>query len=177
MNELWRMSRRFKTRALSTQQAFTLIEIILVVLVLSVVVGLTAPNLSKSLTKHQFEKSADELLNLMRYAQSRAISKGYPVQLVFNDDYREYWLAEAGQDHSDHAEDASFERIPGRMGTTRRVPEGVELRAEDVRKIEFYTDGRMDKAEISVCKKRRCRVLSTRIQRGFIRAFDSGDQY
>ncbi len=162
-------------RTSSTQRAFTLIEIILVVLILTVIAGLAAPNLSRSLTKHQFEKSADELFNLMRYAQSRAITQGHDVRLVFNDDYTEYWLSEDAEDKSLTSPEAEFSRVPGRMGLTRRIPESIRVQSEEKDHLTFYPDGQIDRAEFAVCKGDRCKVVSTRIQRGFIRSFDSED--
>ena len=150
---------------------FTLVEMLLVLLILTVVAGLTAPNLSRSLTQHQFQKSADELLNMMRYAQSRAITKGHAVRLVFNEDYQEYWLTEASA--NPEASDQAFERVPGRMGAPRLIPDDVTVESdEDLSELTFYPDGRMDRRELGVCKNSRCKMISTRIQRGFIRSFD-----
>lgn len=161
-------------RRIASRRGFTLVEILLVLLILTVIVGLTAPNLSRSLTKHQFEKSAEELLNLMRYAQSRAITRGHSVRLVFNDENTEYWLAEDSVSGSDSGnEAASSERVPGSMGATRRVPGDVVLRTEDIAVLTFYPDGRMDRTELGVCRGGRCKMISTRIQRGFIRSYDA----
>lgn len=157
-------------------RAFTLVEIILVLLILTVIAGLSAPNLRKSLTQHQFEKSAEELHNVMRYAQSRAITKGRPVRLVFNDEFTGFWLTEDAGEAEAIVDSYAFERISGRMGTTWRLPAEISIRTEaDISGLTFYADGRMDKVELAVCKQSRCKVISTKIQRGFIRSFESED--
>ena len=156
-------------------RAFTLVEIILVLLILTVIAGLSAPSLSKSLTKYQFEKSAAELINLMRYAQSRAITRSRPVRLEFNTELTEYWLTEVrSADPSVEEASNEFERLSGRMGAKRRVPAELVVKIDaTIAGLTFYPDGRMDKAELAVCKQERCKIISTRIQRGFIRSFDS----
>ncbi|MCA9402158.1 MAG: GspH/FimT family pseudopilin [Candidatus Omnitrophica bacterium] len=155
-------------------RAFTLVEIILVLLILTVIAGLSAPSLSKSLTKHQFDKTADQLINLMRYAQSRAITRSRPVRLEFNSGLTEFWLTEVRSTDPAVEESNEFERLPGRMGVARRVPAELAVRIDaHISGLTFYPDGRMDKAELAVCKEKRCKIISTRIQRGFIRSFDS----
>ena len=58
---------------------FTLLELILVVLVISLALGVSIPSLSRGTASVQLKTSARDVLNTMRYARERAITE----QMVF----------------------------------------------------------------------------------------------
>jgi prepilin-type N-terminal cleavage/methylation domain-containing protein len=66
------------------QGAFTLIELILVMAVLSVVFALAAPTLSRFFRGQTLEEEGQRLLALTRYGQSRAVSECLPMMLWMN---------------------------------------------------------------------------------------------
>ncbi|MBZ0166261.1 MAG: hypothetical protein K8I00_05590, partial [Candidatus Omnitrophica bacterium] len=82
---------------------------------------------------------------------------------------KSYWLTDA----ADEVGAEVFERFSGRMGQTHRIPTNVVIELEDAQGVTFNVDGSMEKSAISVCQKSRCKVISTRIQRGFIRAYET----
>ncbi|MCX6930914.1 MAG: prepilin-type N-terminal cleavage/methylation domain-containing protein, partial [Verrucomicrobia bacterium] len=61
--------------------AFTLIELILVMALLTIVISLTAPSLSKFFRGRTLDSEARRLLALTRSGQSRAVSEGMPMDL------------------------------------------------------------------------------------------------
>jgi len=61
--------------------AFTLIELILVMTILTVVISLTAPALANFFRGRSLDSEARRLLALTRQGQSRAISEGIPMDL------------------------------------------------------------------------------------------------
>ncbi len=61
--------------------AFTLIEMILVMTILTVAVALTAPSLSRFFRGRALDSEARRLLSVMRHGEERAVSEGVPVQL------------------------------------------------------------------------------------------------
>ena len=61
--------------------AFTLIELILVMTVLTIAVSLTAPALANFFRGRTLESEARRLLALTRQGQSRAVSEGIPMEL------------------------------------------------------------------------------------------------
>ncbi len=63
------------------QTGFTLIELILVMALLTIVISLTAPSLSRFFHGRTLESEARRLLALTRSGQSRAVSEGLPVDL------------------------------------------------------------------------------------------------
>ena len=69
---------RFAHRA---RRGFTLIELILVMALLTVVISLTAPRLSRFFHGRTLDSEARRLLALTRSGQSRAVSEGIPMDL------------------------------------------------------------------------------------------------
>jgi prepilin-type N-terminal cleavage/methylation domain-containing protein len=62
-------------------RAFTLIELILVMALLTIVISLTAPSLSRFFRSRTLDSEARRLLALTRSGQSRAVSEGIPMDL------------------------------------------------------------------------------------------------
>src|SRR5512143_2179039 len=62
-------------------RAFTLIELILVMALLTIVISLTAPKLSRFFHGRTLDSEARRLLALTRSGQSRAVSEGLPMDL------------------------------------------------------------------------------------------------
>src|SRR3954465_13754828 len=61
--------------------AFTLIELILVMTILTIAISVTAPALANFFRGRSLDSEARRLLALTRQGQSRAISEGVPMQL------------------------------------------------------------------------------------------------
>ena len=66
------------------RRGFTLIELILVMALLTVVISLTAPKLSRFFHGRTLDSEARRLLALTRSGQSRAVSEGLPMDLWVN---------------------------------------------------------------------------------------------
>ena len=64
-----------------TRGGFTLIELILVMALLTIVISLTAPKLSRFFHGRTLDSEARRLLALTRSGQSRAVSEGVPMDL------------------------------------------------------------------------------------------------
>src|SRR5664279_2945484 len=63
------------------RRGFTLIELILVMALLTIVISLTAPKLSRFFHGRTLDSEARRLLALTRSGQSRAVSEGMPIDL------------------------------------------------------------------------------------------------
>src|SRR5262245_60257146 len=72
--------------------AFTLIELILVMAILTIAVSITAPALANFFHGRVLDSEARRLLAATRAAQSRAISEGVPVSLWFDSSQNEYGI-------------------------------------------------------------------------------------
>jgi prepilin-type N-terminal cleavage/methylation domain-containing protein len=64
--------------------AFTLIELMLVMAILTIAVSITAPALSHFFRGRSLDSQARMLLALTRHGQSRAVSEGLPMELWFD---------------------------------------------------------------------------------------------
>ena len=84
------------------RRGFTLIELILVMALLTVVISLTAPKLSRFFHGRTLDSEARRLLALTRSGQSRAVSEGTPMDLWVDTQQGSFGLeAEPSFDTSD----------------------------------------------------------------------------
>jgi type II secretion system protein H len=77
---------------MSSNGAFTFIELILVMCLLTVVFSLMVPSLKGFFRARNLESEAQRFLAVTRYGQSRAISEGVPFILWMNPQARTYGL-------------------------------------------------------------------------------------
>lgn len=68
-------------RARPSVLGFTLIELILVMALLAIAASLAAPQMASFFRGRSLDQEARRLLSLTHYAQSRAITEGYPMML------------------------------------------------------------------------------------------------
>jgi len=95
-------SERATRFAHSPGRGFTLIELILVMALLTVVISLTAPKLSRFFHGRTLDSEARRLLALTRSGQSRAVSEGMPMDLWVDADKGVFGLeAEPSYETSD----------------------------------------------------------------------------
>jgi type II secretion system protein H len=74
------------------QVAFTLIELILVMVLLAVMIAISAPSLSRFFRSRSLDSEARRFMALTRHAQSRAVSEGVPMVLWVETKQRTYGL-------------------------------------------------------------------------------------
>src|SRR4051812_33317266 len=67
-----------------SSRAFTLIELILVMAILTIAAALVTPSMSSFFRGRTQEAEAARLLSLTHYGQNRAVSEGMPVSLWVN---------------------------------------------------------------------------------------------
>jgi type II secretion system protein H len=86
----------------TARRGFTLIELILVMTLLTIVISLTAPRLSRFFHSRTLDSEARRLLALTRSGQSRAVSEGVPMDLWVDAQQGTFGLeAEPSYDTSD----------------------------------------------------------------------------
>src|ERR1700685_1847037 len=111
---------------MKANNAFTLIEMLLVVIIIGIILALAAPNFSKGYSRFQLNKTADDLLNCSRWAQAMAIGQGRIYALSFSNDRRSYNLTRAKlvleneviENTDGTADQKSFEPVNGALGRT-----------------------------------------------------------
>ena len=148
-------------KAIQDDQAFTLVEIILVVVVLGAVTMFAVPNMRGAFKSVQLKRTASDAASLMRYAQSRAVLKDMEIVFEFDEPQRMFRILTSREDVSSKGQDV----IPGRWGRAVRVPEPITCELGQGA-LRFYPDGRADKARLICCHESRCLTVSTQDQRG-----------
>ena len=101
------------------RRGFTLMELILVLLILTVIVGMTIPSLRGPAAKRGIDECAGQLLALTQYARSQAVSEGVAYRLNVDAANGVYYLTR--QDGPD------FYELGHEFGRQFEVPEGIEL--------------------------------------------------
>jgi type II secretion system protein H len=135
-------TRRFKSR-----QAFTLIEMVLVLLLVAIVAGIVAPTLRNFSSGARLRNTADQFVTLSRLARVQALSTGQVHRLTIDSSGNRCFVAvESGQDlkELDRGMDGSFD-----------IPDGVRLQMDDQdgtarNSVEFYPNGRTQTARVRV---------------------------
>jgi|GEM_PF-806060 len=151
---------------------FTLIELLLVVVLIAVTAVLALPNLGSFLGHTQLDNTAENLVATMSYAKNRAVMERRQLRLVFDGDFKNYWLVTVDPTRRDGRGAEIEERLPGRFGRVVAVPGNIAINST-VKVANFFPDGRIDKVQFDVCEKSDCQIVTTLWQRGRIEILKS----
>ena len=159
--------------------AFTLVEILLVIIIAGVILALAVPNFSKGYSRFQVNKTADDLLDCSRWAQAMAIGQGRIYALSFSGDHHSYGFVRAklNDEINDQVTDViddkdNFEPVRGTLGKIHVIPDLVTLDTQNDR-VEFYPDGTIDSAVIKLTSSDKKIELSTAVVRGMMTKVNS----
>ncbi len=130
--------------------AFTLIELIVVMLILSVLFAMAAPSLSGFGAGRAAAQTASQVLTLSRWAREQAITEGRPYRLCFDSTNQLYWVMVSNG--------STFQRIGTEFGRDFTVPDGVSLTLDAPQEgglayLEFLPSGRSQPARVRVVSK------------------------
>jgi len=104
--------------------AFTLLELILVMIILCTVLAIAAPSLRGFFSSRKLNDIAEQMLIMTRYARLQAIFAGYPYRLNFDPNRREYWLSARRE--------SVYEEWKTSFGTRHLIPTDIELAIDNV---------------------------------------------
>ena len=105
-------------------RAFTLLELILVMVILSTVLAMAAPSLRGFFASRQTHDTASQILALTQFARSQAISEGIVYRLSFDTLERTYWLT---------AQQAGiFENLETEFGRVFTLPNDIVMELEEL---------------------------------------------
>ena len=131
-----------------SRDAFTLLELILVMVLISVLLGVAAPSLRGFHGARRSADAAAQLLALTNYARSQAIAHGTVYRLNVDADEQVYWLtAQVGGAHVElNTEYGRRFALPDTMTISIESPaaDGEALY------VQFYPSGRSDEATIEL---------------------------
>jgi len=131
--------------------AFTLMELILVMLVISVVMAVSAPSLRGFFASRKNSDASLSVLAVAKWAGSQAVAQGRVYRLNIDGQSGQYWLT--AQDGG------AFVDVNGDFGQRFHVPDEttISLRTESsdpgqpgVSYVQFYPSGRSDIATIEL---------------------------
>lgn len=130
---------------------FTLVELVLVMLLLTIMVGLIVPSFSGVARGRQAPNIAYQLVTLTQWAHTQAMGEGRTYTLNITPAEGKYQLTAD--------EGSRAQKLEGRMGQTFTVAEGISISSDlptsnGQQVIRFYPNGRTDPARIRISREK-----------------------
>jgi prepilin-type N-terminal cleavage/methylation domain-containing protein len=76
----------------TAKHGFTLIELVMVLVIIALVVGITAPSLGRFITARKIADAASQINALAHHARNAAIAEGRTYRLVLDEQAGTYWV-------------------------------------------------------------------------------------
>ncbi|MBF0486508.1 MAG: prepilin-type N-terminal cleavage/methylation domain-containing protein [Candidatus Omnitrophica bacterium] len=142
-------------------KAFSLLELLMVVVIFSVVAVLSVPNFKNTYAGLTTARAMNDVAYAMRYAARRAAIEGAFFKMVFADNA--FALFKAAVD--DNGKQADFVPLTGTMGRRILLPSDIKVSDAPAQMI-FSPDGSMDKVKITFEGGGKHYIVSTQEARG-----------
>lgn len=110
------------------KNGFTLIELLFVVIILSILIGFSLPQLKNTYKNLEFNTFAKDLQSYMNYLSQQAVVMGETIYLSIDNDSKKYWAAL---------------RSDKKRLKTVSIPPDIRLETNQ-KEILFYPDGTID---------------------------------
>ncbi|OIO38394.1 MAG: hypothetical protein AUJ75_02900 [Candidatus Omnitrophica bacterium CG1_02_49_10] len=129
----------------SSKGGFTLIELLLVAAILLALVSVSMPRFISSFKGLETDNLALNLVQLMRYAHTRAVADGVEYKVRIDKGISKYWLEKRDRSGGDNG----FKAFKSKNTFPRRIPSGalVEIEGDGV---AFYPDGSSQGAQFVI---------------------------
>jgi general secretion pathway protein H len=139
-----------KARTLSAgnRKGFSLLELTIVLVIMSLSVALVTPYLARFSTNLEVKTSAQRISGILRYCRNEAVQKGKAQQILFDTAAREIRIQEVVNPNEEGKEaEKKGERTPGKK---YMLPEGIQIHdlkipptefSSELPAIEFYPNG------------------------------------
>ena len=128
-------------------KAFSLIEVIVVLLIIGLTIALVTPSLSRFSSTVELKASAKKVSAILRYYRSEAINQGKVYQIFFDSDLNEVRVQPMASGEEKGESEKKEENITQK---TYALPKGVRIKEvkvestqypSDLPTIEFYSNG------------------------------------
>ena len=129
--------------------AFTLIELTLVLLLITVLLGISTPLFRKTFSGLEVKNASFNLSKAVNYAQEMAIIEKTNFKINFDFKENKFWMTKLEKND----EFPSYKTLSGRYGKSVFMPKGVKLKSE-TEEIIFYPDGQSTTAIVSLLDKK-----------------------
>jgi len=129
------------------RSAFTLLEMVMVLLILSMLLAMVAPSLSGFGAGRDAEYASAQVMTLSRWAREQAITEGRVYRLNFDPAAQSYWVtAQVG---------GTFQSPQQEFGRVFSLPEGVTMQWDapadgGAQVVDFHPSGRAQPVRIIV---------------------------
>ena len=129
-------------------RAFTLLELIAVVFIVTTMIAIAVPTFSKGLQKNSVRTQARQLAALLRYAHDRAALARVGYELRIDEAAGEYTLTRADDQSS------TTEVTEGSGGETWNLPPGIRFEEVSISALPELSWDQSAKADVAVLKFR-----------------------
>jgi len=136
-------------RSRQKHSAFTLLELVLVMVIIAITLAAVAPKLRGWSRGRELRDAADQFVYVTRYARAQSAADGTTYRLTIDPQAGTYQLTKL--------EGAQFVAVPFDFGQPNRVPQGykIELAAQQgaattSNTIDFYPSGRAQVAQVRI---------------------------
>lgn len=143
--------------------AFTLLELVLVLAVMTIVVGMVIPRLSSFGRGRAMGNTANQIVSLAQWARAQAVSQGVSYRLNVDATKRTYWLTmQTGATYENMLQSlnanqtpTTYDQVGQDWGQTFTAPDGVNVVCNvppqpDGTYIEFRPSGRTDPGTLQI---------------------------
>ena len=122
---------------------FSLLEVVIVVLIMSLALAVTYPIMSRGTTSLHLRASGRDLLNLMRYAREKAITEQTGMMMVADRDTRKITLTDV------MGQGVHFVQLPKDVRIQKLALDGQEV-TDGPLLIHFLSNGSSENAEVQL---------------------------
>jgi type II secretion system protein H len=147
------MAAKDKDRSCRSSAGFTLLELILVMVIISTVLAMAAPSLRGFFSSRKIHDAASNILTLIRYARTQAITDGRTYRLNFDYERSVYWLTSNSQ--------GAFSVLNCEFGREFLLPDDttVAIEKDDDKNgteeyIDFFPQGMAETGAITLTDRR-----------------------
>jgi type II secretion system protein H len=143
------------SRTGNRRRAFTLLELIMVMVVICTVLAIAAPNMRGFWAGMRHRDSANEVCALTQYARSQAISDGTTYRLNIDPNGKQFSLTMLDPSSSTANAQNAFVPVTTSLGQNFQTADGVQvsLTRDDGAPgdhVDFFPDGRTEPATMHV---------------------------
>ncbi|MFC2140143.1 Tfp pilus assembly protein FimT/FimU [Candidatus Auribacterota bacterium] len=125
------------------RSGFTLLEIMLVAIILTLLISITVPNFKKTYENMELDNAVRNISQLMKYIQEKGVLGGISYRILFLEN--KYWIEKQGKG-------ATYFRLRDKIGKTYFLPKDVSIDPREIN-IHFFPDGDIEEAELIISKK------------------------
>ena len=118
-------------------KGFTLIELIIVLVIVSIMAAMVSPAISRSLASLQLKTAARKVAAALRYARTQAIARAEDYQAVFSFDERQVTISPAESEGEESGEEKALPEAEGAQKPQEQEKPKVYTLPEEVKFLEL----------------------------------------